>query len=119
MIDRERNGFLHYPQVADFFRRVDRRTTHEELVHLMRLVHTLDIGNRGHMTFQDVLRVLRAVELKSPRGDHARGFKLEGNTPQRITPPTKDDFSSWVMEAYSGATRGSKYLIDIESSKIC
>ena len=115
-VDREGAGFLHYPQVAAFFKQVDRRMTHEELTHLLSLVHSLDHDHRGHITFQDMLRAVRAVELQSPRGQHARGFRAGpaagSGGAQR---PQRDDYEPWVMEAYAGAGRGNEYLLDAEA----
>ena len=95
--------------------------THEELTHLMCLVHTLDVDHSGQVTFQDVLRAVRAVDLRSPRGDHVRGFKAApggGRSPHRPEMSPKDDFSPWVMEVYPGAARGREYLVDMESSEV-
>lgn len=93
--------------------------THEELTHLMSLVHSVDVDHRGQITFQELLRTVRAVDLRSPRGQHTRGFRA-GAALVTVMPNNKnnikvDDFAPWVMEAYKGAGRGGEYLLDPES----
>ena len=66
---------------------------------------------------------MRAVDLRSPRGQHARGFRagssLETSGSMSRTQGTVvvDDFAPWVMDVYSSGTgRGAEsYLVDKET----
>ncbi|GAX77102.1 hypothetical protein CEUSTIGMA_g4548.t1 [Chlamydomonas eustigma] len=134
-VDHEGHGYLHYLQIAEFFKKVDRRMTHEELTHLMSLVHTFDVDHKGQITFQDVLRAVRAVELETPRGKHARGFRAGTSPPGRPGGTSSgasaggggrsfqasrvyDDYEPWVLEAYARAGRGREFLVDMESGTL-
>lgn len=56
------------PQIA-------RNMSHDELKHLISYIHAGDVDAKGRVSFQDVLRAARAVDLTTPRGRHDRGFK--------------------------------------------
>jgi hypothetical protein len=66
----------------------------------------------NQITFEDVLKAVRAVDLETPRGRHTRGFSA---STARQTPREHDDYEPWVLEVYTGTGRGQEYLVDMEA----
>lgn len=84
----------------------DRRLRSEDIRALATMVHMYDAGTEGKVTFQELLVALRAVDCRSSKGLHARGF---GTPPAAASGGgvTSDELG-WVV---CGCVRGVVWMI--------